>query len=229
MQIVKPYLDKLPRYSLAIVFLIFGIDKFVNTDLLIGWLNATERARVLIPIDDLTLAVYGIGIVEIIIAVVLFIGFKIRYTAIISSIWLIIIMLTAQYPSSFPQDIGLLGISIFLALKIKRYDWIVRYSIATVLILWAIDQSINYDRHIGWISIASHIGKIIDANLLIYPLIAVEIILASLYAYGKIRYVFLVGSIFFIIAKSILEPPLNNYQSISFVIISLWFFLKNKV
>ncbi len=91
------------------------------------------------------------------------------------------------------------------------------------------DRSINYDRHIGWISIASHIGKIIDANLLIYPLIAVEIILASLYAYGKVRYAFLASSIFFIIAKSILEPPLNNYQSIGFLLISIWFFIKNKV
>ncbi|RMF31073.1 MAG: hypothetical protein D6752_02900, partial [Candidatus Nitrosothermus koennekii] len=165
-----------------------------------------------------------------IIAIALFLGFKIRYTAIISGIWLVIIMFMAQYPSSLPQDLGLLGIVILLTLKdVKRYDWIVRYAIALVLILWAADQVVNYDRHLGWISIASYIGKSVDANTIIYPLVVIEVILSALYAYGKVRYAFLAGSIFFIIAKSILEPPLNNYQSIGFVLISIWLFIKNKV
>lgn len=227
---INTHIDKIPRYSLALVFLIFGIDKFVNQELLVGWLNATARVRMLIPIEDLTLAVYSIGIFEIIIAGLLFSGFKVRYVAILTIIWLIIIIIMAQYPSSLPQDLGLLGIAIFLILnKAKRYEWIIRYSIAAVLILWATDQGINYDRHIGWVSIASYIGKIVDANLVIYSSIIVEVILALLYIYGKIRYVFIAGAIFFIIAKSILEPPLNNYQSIVFLLVSIWFFIKNKV
>ena len=225
---IREHIDKLPRYSLALVFIIFGIDKFVNQELLIGWLNATARVRMLLPTDDLSLAVYAIGIIEIVIAVVLFIGFKHRYTSIAAGIWLISIMVMAQYPSSLPQDLGLLGLVILLASN-KKYDWVVRYSLALVLILWAADQGINYDRHLGWISIASYIGKVVDANLLIYPLIAVEVILASLYAYGRVKYAFLAGIIFFAIAKSILEPPLNNYQSIAFLLTSAWLFIKNKV
>jgi len=225
---ILTYKDKLVSYSLAIVFLLFGIDKFVNTKFITSWLAATERARFLIPLEDLTLAVYILGIIEIIIAVLLFINIKQRYFALIAGIWLIIIMSTARYPSSLPQDLGLLGIAVFLALNKTEKDWIIRYAITIVLILWSVDQIINYDTHIGWLRV-SYIANITNnLQALLYIIIIVEFAISALYIYNK-SWNFLIGAIFFIIAKSILETPLNNYQSIGFIIISIWLFVKNRI
>ncbi len=222
------YKDKLVSYSLAIVFLLFGIDKFVNTKFITSWLTATERARFLIPLEDLTLAVYILGVIEIIIAVLLFISIKQRYFALIAAIWLIIVMSTARYPSSLPQDLGLLGIAIFLVLNKTEKDWIIRYAITIVLILWAIDQIINYDTHIGWLRV-SYIANITnDLQAFLYIIIIVEFAISVLYIYNK-SWNFLIGTIFFIIAKSILETPLNNYQTIGFIVISIWLFIKNRI
>ncbi len=222
------YKDKLVSYSLAIVFLLFGIDKFINTKFITSWLAATERARFLIPLEDLTLAVYILGVIEIIIAVLLFINIKQRYFALIAGIWLIIVMSTARYPSSLPQDLGLLGIAIFLALNKTEKDWIIRYAITIVLILWAIDQIINYDTHIGWLRV-SYIANITNnLQTILYIIIIVEFAISALYIYNK-SWNFLIGTIFFIIAKSILETPLNNYQTIGFIVISIWLFIKNRI
>ncbi len=222
------YKDKLLSYSIAIVFLLFGIDKFVNTKLVTSWLIATERVRALIPLEDLTLVVYLLGVIEIIIAILLFINIKQRYFALIAGIWLIIVMSTARYPSSLPQDLGLLGIAIFLILNRRDKEWIIRYSIVMVLLLWAMDQIINYDTHIGWLGV-SYISNIIgNLSLLLYIIIIAEFIISALYIYNK-SYGFIVGIIFFIIAKSVLSIPLNNYQTIGFILISIWLFIKNRV
>lgn len=155
------YINDLPRYGLVIVFLWFGIDKFVLHEFYVNWLTATERVKVLLPIQDLSLSIYAIGIAELVLGAFLFIGLKIRLVAIAVSIWLILIISTAQYPSSFPQDLGILGIALMLILsnttwknahieKLLKYLWILRYSIAAVFFLWAADYLLNYKRHIGW-------------------------------------------------------------------------------
>ena len=110
------YLNDIPRHGLGIVFLWFGIDKFVIHDFYLSWFSATERVRVFLPFEDLSLSIYVIGIVELVFAALLFAGVKIRWVSVAVIMFLFVILLTAQYPSSFPQDIGLLGIAMILVL-----------------------------------------------------------------------------------------------------------------
>ncbi len=72
------YFNDIPRYGLAIVFLWFGIDKFVIHDFYLSWFSATERVRILLPTQDLSLSIYGIGVIELVFAALLFAGLKIR-------------------------------------------------------------------------------------------------------------------------------------------------------
>jgi len=66
------YLNDIPRYGLGIVFLWFGIDKFIIHDFYLSWFSATERVRILLPTQDLSLSIYGIGVIELVFAALLF-------------------------------------------------------------------------------------------------------------------------------------------------------------
>ena len=135
------YLNDLPRYGLGIVFLWFGIDKFIIHEFYLTWFSATERVKVILPFQDLSSSIYVIGVVELIFAALLFAGVKIRWVSVAVILFLLVILLTAQYPSSYPQDIGLIGIAGLLVLanstwkkakteKFLKFLWVIRYSIS---------------------------------------------------------------------------------------------------
>lgn len=233
------YINDLPRYGLVIVFLWFGIDKFVLHEFYVNWLAATERVKVLLPIQDLSLSIYAIGIVEIVLGILLLLGLKIRLVAIFVSIWLVVIMTTARYPSSLPQDIGLLGISIFLALnntawksvdtkKLLKYSMILRYSVAVVLFLWAGDYILNYERHIGWMYLFSPLAENLHANYVLYFIISIamiEIILGIILSMKKkniVTYAAVSTTIFLIYAMVLMDPPVNNHQSLGLALTTGW-------
>lgn len=233
------YLNDIPRIALGIVFLWFGVDKFIIHEFYLSWFSATERVTAIIPFDDLSVAIYGIGIIELIFAGLLFSGVGIRKVAIGVIVFLILILLTAQYPSSYPQDIGLLGIAFVLVLtnvtwskakteKFLKYLPILRYSIAAVLLLWALDQIVNFDRHIGWLQLASPIVGIFPANgvgWLLTSIFITEIILAGLIASGKYRitkYSLIALTIFLLFAIMAFAPPINNHQTLGLAITTAW-------
>jgi len=233
------YLNDIPRYSLGIVFLWFGIDKFIIHEFYLSWFTATERVQMVLPIQDLSLSIYIIGIIELVIAALLFAGVWMRWVSIAVIVFLIIILSTAQYPSSFPQDIGLLGIAGILALtnvswkkayaeKFLKYLWIMRYPIAVVLILWASDHIINTERHVGWMQLSSPIGVILQVSELkafLASLFIVEIVLAGMIASGKLtitKYSLVAVTIFFVFARMALAPPLNNHQTTGLAIATAW-------
>ncbi len=233
------YINDLPRFGLVIVFLWFGIDKFVLHEFYVNWLSATERVKVLLPIQDLSLSIYAIGIVEIVLGILLFLGLKIRLIAIFVSIWLILIMATAQYPSSLPQDLGILGIAIFLILtntvwknsyteKLLKYSVILRYSISIVLLLWAGDYLLHYERHIGWMELFSPLGKNLSANYILYFIISiaiVEIVLGIILSIKKkniATYAAVSTTIFLIYAMFLMDPPANNHQSLGLALTTGW-------
>ena len=235
----RRYINDLPRYGLVIVFLWFGIDKFILHEFYLNWLTATERVKILLPVQDLSLSIYAIGIIELILGILLFIGLKIRWIAFIVSVWLVLILSTAQYPSSFPQDLGLLGIAVMLILsnvtwknaytdKFLNYLWIVRYSMAAVLLLWAIDYLLNYKRHIGWMHLFSSLGSNIPANDLFYVIIFIafiEIAIGIMLAVVKgtvTRYTFAAATIFLILVMMLLDPPANNHQTLGFAFSTAW-------
>ena len=233
------YINDVPRYGLGIVFLIFGIDKFLIHEFYVSWFTATERVRIILPLQDISSSIYLIGIVELVFAALLFAGVGIRWTSIAVSAWMIAILSTAQYPSSFPQDIGLLGVSVMLILsgvawknayteKFLGYLWVMRYPISAVLFIWAIDHIVNYIRHIGWMQLASPIARGLLANdvaSLIISIAIVEIVLAGMMAAGKLpltKYSLVAATIFFVFARVALAPPVNNHQSIGLAFATAW-------
>ncbi|KAG2478451.1 MAG: conserved membrane protein of unknown function [Nitrosopumilales archaeon] len=158
--------------------------------------------------------------------------------------------MTAQYPSSYPQDIGLLGIAVLLFLtngvwkkakteKFLKFLWVVRFSIAAVLFLWAADQIVNIDRHVGWLQLSSPLSESLDANeanSFLISISVVEIVLGVMIVVGKTpltKYALVAVTIFFVFAFVLLEPPLNNHQTIGLALATAWLayiaYSKNKV
>ena len=244
------YLNDLPRHGLGIVFLWFGIDKFIIHEFYLTWFSATERVRVILPFQDLSSSIYAIGTIELIFAALLFSGVKIRWISVAVILFLLAILLTAQYPSSYPQDIGLLGIAVLLFLtngvwkkakteKFLKFLWVVRFSIAAVLFLWAADQIVNIDRHVGWLQLSSPLSESLDANeanSFLISITVVEIVLGVMIVVGKTpltKYALVAVTIFFVFAFVLLEPPLNNHQTIGLALATAWLayiaYSKNKV
>jgi len=244
------YLNDLPRYGLGIVFFWFGIDKFIIHEFYLSWFSATKRVSSILPFQDISSSIYAIGTIELIFAILLFAGLKIRWVCVAVIFFLLTILLTAQYPSSYPQDIGLLGIAVLLILvngvwkkakteKFLKFLWLVRFSIAAVLFLWAADQIVNIDRHVGWLLLSSPLSESLDANeanSFLVSISVVEIVLGIMIAVGKTpltKYALVAVTIFFVFAIVLLEPPLNNHQTIGFVLTTAWLayiaYSKNKV
>lgn len=229
------FVNNLPRYALGIVFLIFGIDKFVGFDSYLAWFSATDRVRVLIPPADSGTFIYAMGTVEVILAILLLAGIFARKTAIATSIALIAILFVAQYPSSFPQDLGLLGTSIMLVFASKdqrtsglyyQFPKLARFGLSSVLVLWAADHLLYTSTHVSWLQLFNLTVRNMPAEQVFVFVIMIgiiELVIGSMIASGKLRvYPYIASAVFFVIAFLILAPPLNNYQSIGLAIISSW-------
>ena len=229
------FVINVPRYSLAIVFLIFGVDKFVGYDRYVAWFIATERAQVIIPSQDIGQFVYVLGIAELILAGLLLSGFVKRASTIATSAALVTILVVAQYPSSFPQDLGLLGISIALTLSSKgkaltieqlnKLKKIIRSALCVVLVLWSIDQIANTSAHVSWLQLFSPMVKSLTVDQIstfIISIAVIELVIAALVALGRLpKYSYIAAATFFALAMT-LEPPLNGFQSIGLAIVSSW-------
>lgn len=232
------YITTIPRYSIAVVFLWFGLDKFINFQYYLSWFSATQGIKMLLPFG-MDLSIHILGIVEITVCILLFLGIKTRVLSIVVMVFLMTILVSAKYPSSFPQDIGIIGIAMmtFLAStsidahkKFLKYSWIARYSMATVLFIWAIDYLVKYQRHEGWLHLASIFFSRFDPNSLlnvIIPVAIIEIILAALIVWNptKMKYLPPVLIAFFLFAIFGLDMPASNHQSVGFAVISGWFLL----
>jgi uncharacterized membrane protein YphA (DoxX/SURF4 family) len=235
----KNYASELPRYALAVVFAWFGIDKFLIHQYYVSWFSATKSITAFLPFQDISMSVYSIGIIEMVLSALLFLGIKIRIISSIVIVFLAIILFTAKYPSSFPQDLGLIGIAFMLVMhhtstKYKKhvnsfkFSRIATYSISLVFFLWAIDYFLNYQRHEGWIHLFSPIFSNLGASETLYLIIIVgilEVILAILLAIGdhiKSKYPFVVTAVFLVFAVVTLDPPINNHQTIGLAISSFW-------
>lgn len=232
---IATYVNSLPRYAIGIVFLIFGVDKFVGFDRYFAWFMATERTKVLMPGGDIGTFIYSMGTVEIILAILLLAGIFARKTTIVISIVLITILSVAQYPSSFPQDLGLLCTAIMLVFTGKhqitseqyyQFSRLPRFGLSAVLFLWAADHILNANNHVSWLQLSNVAFLEMPVNqvfVFVIVIVIVELVLGSMIAAGKLRmYPYIASASFFVIAFLILAPPLNNYQSIGLAIISSW-------
>lgn len=84
--VIISYANSLPRLGLGIVFLLFGVDKFVFHERLVSWFMVTDRARILLPTQDISMFVYVLGVVELVIAGLLLSGVIVRVTAIAATV-----------------------------------------------------------------------------------------------------------------------------------------------
>ena len=104
------------RVALGIVFLLFGIGKFQN-DIWAQTIKGMELFQSLPWEADLSVII--IGVIELITAVCLIIGFYTRVFAIVASLQLIGILILLNFQQI--RDIGLLGATLYLALA--GTDW----------------------------------------------------------------------------------------------------------
>ena len=114
------------RIGLAIVFLWFGIDKFINPTY---WLNAWTPDIFVSLLAQLKLSgtdfIYLNGIFEILVGVSLVSGFFIKYFSAIAALFLIVVSvtvfsLTHTFGEILVRDIGLVGALLALAFWPER-------------------------------------------------------------------------------------------------------------
>jgi uncharacterized membrane protein YphA (DoxX/SURF4 family) len=118
---LTPFIDKHKQYGtfivrigIAVVFLWFGIDKFVHTNNWIGWVPMWMRS--LIPIS-LTSFMYIQGVIETLVGFLLLIGFKTRFAAFLAVITLLgveLSMVGTGQVEIMLRDAGLLAASLSL-------------------------------------------------------------------------------------------------------------------
>jgi uncharacterized membrane protein YphA (DoxX/SURF4 family) len=109
------YIESIPRLTLGIVFLAWGIDKFINMGRYIAWISVSWRIRLFIPFFiDIESFVLLLGFIEVLVGLLMFIGLFVKRVSMIVFIMLIFFLVGAGPPMSYPQDIGLMGVSLWL-------------------------------------------------------------------------------------------------------------------
>lgn len=103
--------------SLGVVFLWFGLDKFINPGFWTMWVPGIvhEGLDKLLQVDVFPSLLYLIGVYELVTGVALVLGLLVRYVAGTAAVFLGLIIVTSGV-SPVVRDIGLLGIAIYLAL-----------------------------------------------------------------------------------------------------------------
>ncbi len=109
------YVDALPRVTLGLVFVLWGLDKVISPTKYVSWISVTWRIRMLIPqFMSIESFVYLLSLVEVILGLSMLVGIYLKYSSILISILLIFFLLLAGPPMSYPQDIALLGVSLWV-------------------------------------------------------------------------------------------------------------------
>ena len=102
------------RTGIAVVFLIFGIDKFFHVNSWLAYLPTWAGA--FIPVD-LTLFMYIQGVIETLLGLLLFIGFWSRTVSFLCALHLAGIMVAVGYNEITVRDFGLLMATLALSLR----------------------------------------------------------------------------------------------------------------
>ena len=108
------YAPLMLRLSLAIVFLWFGVDKFVNPGYWSHQLPDTIKVIAGITEESEYGFIHLIGVFEILVGSVLASGIFTRYVAVVASVFIFSIVVTTGLNPATVRDIGLLAISVYL-------------------------------------------------------------------------------------------------------------------
>ena len=110
----KDYGTLFMRFGLALIFLWFGIDKFIHVQNWIGWVP--EWMASFIPVSLFTF-MYFQGAIEMLVGALLLVGYKTRFAALLAMLILLGVVLSTigtGQAEVMLRDIGLLGASISL-------------------------------------------------------------------------------------------------------------------
>ena len=111
----REFLNSIPRISVGIVYLLWGIDKFLNMERYISWISVTWRIRVFIdPLMDIPTFTLLLGIFEVSLGAILVIGLFTKLSSGLVAISSILFLFFAGPPMSYPQDIALFGIAVWM-------------------------------------------------------------------------------------------------------------------
>lgn len=102
------------RTGIAVVFLIFGIDKFVHVNAWLAYIP--EWTAQLIPVD-LTLFMYIQGVIETVLGFLLLIGLWSRTVSFLCALHLAGIMVALGYNEITVRDFGLFMATLALSLR----------------------------------------------------------------------------------------------------------------
>ncbi len=107
-------LEALPRLGLGIVYLLWGIDKFLAIDRYVSWMEITWRVSWISSFIDLRLFTILLGIFEVGLAMLLLTGLLHKLSMALVALSSTLFLFFAGPPMSYPQDIALLAIAIYL-------------------------------------------------------------------------------------------------------------------
>ncbi len=112
----RRYIPFLLRAPLGLIFLVFGIEKFIAPEATLVIIQASVFAP-LFPSSDAM--IYLIAIVESLVGLLLLLSIQTRKTALLAAVLLLNIILIAQ----IPQDIVLLFVALVLSLLGDENPW----------------------------------------------------------------------------------------------------------
>lgn len=117
----QSYAPLLIRVGLGLVFVYFGIDKFLRPEVWEGWIPPFIKASVP-SATFLTMS----GVIEIVLGTMLIVGLLTRYAALLVAFFLVGVLATFGADDITGRDVGLLGAALSLVLTgsgEKSLDW----------------------------------------------------------------------------------------------------------
>ncbi|HIQ13119.1 MAG TPA: DoxX family membrane protein [Thermoprotei archaeon] len=111
----KEVFNALPRISVGLVYLLWGVDKFINMERYISWISITWRVRIFIdPLMDIPTFTTLLGIFEVSLGLILIIGLLTKVSSGLVVLSSILFLFLAGPPMSYPQDIALFGVGLWM-------------------------------------------------------------------------------------------------------------------
>ena len=114
------------RVSIGLIFFWFGLDKLIHPLLWLGWIPKTIIN--LIPFSGNTF-IYILGVVELVLGVLLIVGFLVRIVALFTALNLIGVIVSIGFNDIAVRDFGLLIMAVSLAISknhIYSIDWLLK-------------------------------------------------------------------------------------------------------
>ncbi len=111
----RELINTVPRVGVGLVYLLWGIDKFLYPDKYHGWISVSWKMRLVIdPFMDIYSFIFLLGLFETLLGLILILGILIKFSSLLVILSSILFLLFAGPPMSYPQDIALIAVGIWM-------------------------------------------------------------------------------------------------------------------